>query len=63
MRLVIKYGSHHQFEAIVPVESLGIVAGKLVRGFTRTPVGASSYRQTGFIYGTVLDNAEVVAYI
>lgn len=55
MRLVIKYGSHHQFEAIVPVESLGIVAGKLVRGFTKT--------ETGFIYGTVLDNAEVVAYI
>lgn len=55
MRLVIKYGSHHQFEAVVPVESLGIVAGKLVRGFTRT--------ETGFIYGTVLDNAEVVAFI
>lgn len=55
MRLVIKYGSHRQFEAIVPVESLGIVAGKLVRGFTRT--------ETGFIHGTVLDNAEVVAYI
>ena len=55
MRLVIKYGSHHQFEAIVPVESLGIVAGRLVRSFIRT--------ETGFIYGTVFDNAEVVAYI
>ena len=55
MRLVIKYGSHNQFEAIVPVESLGIIAGKLARGFTRT--------ETGFIYGTVLDNAEVIAYI
>ena len=55
MRLIIKYGSHHQFEAIVSIKSLGIVAGKLVRGFTRT--------ETGFIYGTVLDNAEVVVYI
>lgn len=55
MRALIKYGSHHQFEAIVPVSSLGIVNGQLVRGFTRT--GPNSY-----IYGTELENAEIVQY-
>lgn len=55
MRALIRYGSHHQFEAIVPLHSLGLVQGRLVRGFTRT--GPNS-----FIYGTELDNAEVVLY-
>ena len=55
MRALIKYGSHHQFEAIVSVSSLGIVNGQLVRGFTRT--GPDSY-----IYGTELDNGEIALY-
>ena len=56
MRVIIKYGSHHQYEAIVDIRSLGIVCGQLVRGFTKT--GPDS-----FIYGTVLDNAEIVRYL
>lgn len=55
MMLLIKYGPQHKFEAILPAESLGIVAGRLVCSFSKT--------ETSFSFGTVLDNVEVVAYI
>ena len=54
-RLLIKYGSHGQYECLVAISSLGIVCGKLVRGFTRT--GPNS-----FIYGKVLENAQIIEY-
>lgn len=53
MRLLINYGSHHQYQCLVPAERLGIVNGELVRGFT--------YTSTGYVFGTRLDNAEVVS--
>ena len=54
-RVRIKFGSHGQHECLVAIESLGLVNGKLVRGFTKT--GPNS-----FIYGTVLENAQVLDY-
>ena len=55
MRVRIKYGSHGQYECLVAIESLGLVNGRLVRGFTRT--GPNS-----FIYGRVLENAQILDY-
>lgn len=52
-RVRIKFGSHGQHECLVAIESLGLVNGKLVRGFTRP---------NSFIYGTVLENAQVLDY-
>ena len=56
IRVVINYGKFKQYGALVDIRSLGIVNGKLVRGFTRT--GPDS-----FIYGTVLEDSEVVRYL
>ena len=55
-KVVINYGKFKQYGALVDIRSLGIVNGKLVRGFTRT--GPDS-----FIYGTVLEDSEVVSYL
>ena len=55
-RVAINYGAFKQYGALVDIRSLGIVNGKLVRGFTRT--GPDS-----FIYGTVLEDSEVVRYL
>ena len=55
-KVVINYGKFKQHGALVDIRSLGIVDGKLVRGFTRT--GPDS-----FIYGTVLEDSEVVSYL
>ena len=55
-KVVVNYGKFKQYGALVDIRSLGIVNGKLVRGFTRT--GPDSY-----IYGTVLEDSEVVRYL
>ena len=55
-KVVINYGKFKQYGALVDIRSLGIVDGKLVRGFTLT--GPDS-----FIYGTVLEDSEVVRYL
>lgn len=55
-KVVINYGAFKQYGALVDIRSLGIVNGKLVRRFTRT--GPDS-----FIYGTVLEDSEVVRYL
>ena len=55
MRVRIKYGSHGQYECLVAIGSLGLVNGRLVRGFTKT--GPNS-----FIYGKVLENAQILDY-
>lgn len=54
MRLLIKYGSHGQHEDLVPIETVGIVDGKLVLGFTRT--------KKGYIYGRTLHNSQILRY-
>lgn len=54
MRVLIKYGSHKQHEVLVAIETIGIVDGQLVLGFTKT--------DKGFIYGKTLANSDVVAY-
>ena len=56
IRVLVNYGKLKQYDALVDIRSLGIVNGKLVRGFTRT--GPDS-----FIYGTVLEDSEVVRYL
>ena len=56
IRVLINYGAFKQYGALVDIRSLGIVDGKLVRGFTRT--GPDS-----FIYGAVLEDSEVVRYL
>ena len=56
IRVLVNYGKLKQYGALVDIRSSGIVNGKLVRGFTRT--GPDS-----FIYGTVLDDSEVVRYL
>ena len=55
-RVLVNYGKFKQHSALVDIRSLGIVDGKLVRGFTRT--GPESY-----IYGTVLEESEVAYYL
>ena len=55
-KVVINYGAFKQYGALVDIRSLGIVNGRLVRGFTRT--GPDS-----FIYGAVLEDSEVVRYL
>lgn len=55
-RVLVNCGKLKQYGALVDIRSLGIVNGKLVRGFTRT--GPNS-----FIYGAVLEDSEVVRYL
>ena len=56
IKVLINYGALKQYGALVDIRSLGIVNGKLVRGFTKT--GPNS-----FIYGAVLEDSEVARYL
>ena len=56
IKVLINYGALKQYGTLVDIRSLGIVNGKLVRGFTKT--GPNS-----FIYGAVLEDSEVVRYL
>lgn len=55
MKALIKFGSFGQHTIIVPLTTLGIVDGQLVRGF--------GYTSEGYICGQKLINAEIVQYL
>ena len=55
MKAVIKFGAFGQYTILVPVTTLGIVDGVLVRGF--------GYTERGFICGQKLINAEILAWL
>lgn len=55
MKALIKFGAFGQYTIIVPVTTLGIVYGQLVRGF--------GYTERGYTCGQKLINAEIVAWI
>lgn len=62
MKVLIKFGDFGQHTIVVPITTLGIVNGELVRGFGYTSKGAN--RETrGYICGQKLKNAQIVQYL
>lgn len=55
MQVLIKFGDLGQHTIVVPITTLGIVNGELVRGF--------GYTSKGYICGQKLNNAQIVQYI
>jgi hypothetical protein len=55
VKAFIKFGAFGQYTIIVPITTLGIVDGQLVRGF--------GYTERGYICGQKLINAEIVAWL
>lgn len=55
MKTLIKFGALGQYTILVPITTLGIVDGVLVRGF--------GYIERGFIHGQKLINAEILAWL
>ena len=55
MRVVIKFGDFGQHTIVVPITTLGIVNGELVRGF--------GYTSEGYICGQKLKNAQILQYL
>lgn len=55
MKALIKFGDFGQHTIVVPIATLGIVNGELVRGFV--------YTSKGYICGQKLKNAQIVQYL
>ena len=55
MQVLIKFGDFGQHTIVVPITTLGIVNGELVRGF--------GYTSKGYIYGQKLKNAQILQYL